>query len=186
MTNITVFGASHTTSGEPLYEQALLLGKLIGGAGWGVLTGGYIGTMEAVSRGVAESGSHVIGVTCDEIENWRHLSPNRWVMEERRFPTNIQRLISLIKGCDAAVALPGGIGTLSEVAVMWSQLQIGAITPRPLILVGPGWRSSIETFIETQGVLIPKKDHSWLTFTVDVGAAFESLAGALGGDRIAS
>jgi uncharacterized protein (TIGR00730 family) len=176
MTEITVFGASHAPPGSPLYDQAYRLGRLIGEAGWGVLTGGYIGTMEAVSRGAAETGGHVIGVTCDEIESWRHVSPNRWVMEERRFPTTIERLIALIKGCNAAVALPGGIGTLAEVAVMWSQLQTGAVTPRPLILIGPAWRSSMETFVETQGELVPHKDLSWLAFAGDVDAAFESLS----------
>ena len=65
---ISVFGGSSPKPGEIAYEQALLLGKLIGEAGYIVLTGGYIGTMEAVSRGTAEAGGHVIGVTCDQIE----------------------------------------------------------------------------------------------------------------------
>ena len=68
---ISVFGGSSPKPGDLAYEQAYYLGKLIGEAGYTVLTGGYIGTMEAVSRGAAEAGGHVIGVTCDQIENWR-------------------------------------------------------------------------------------------------------------------
>ncbi|MDI6694379.1 MAG: hypothetical protein QME21_04975 [Anaerolineales bacterium] len=63
---VTVFGGSRPTPED--YEQALHLGRLLGGSGYIVLTGGYIGVMEAVSRGASEAGGHVIGVTCDEIE----------------------------------------------------------------------------------------------------------------------
>ncbi len=130
---VTVFGGSHPKPGDPAYEQALILGKLLGSAGYTVLTGGYMGTMEAVSRGAAESGGHVIGVTCDEIESWRPVEPNPWVMDQIRYPTLRKRLYALIEECDAAIALPGGIGTLAEIATMWSQMQVFATSPRPLI-----------------------------------------------------
>ena len=57
-----------------------------------MLTGGYIGTMEAVSRGAAEAGGHVIGVTCEEIEAWRPVRVNAWVKEEIRRKTLMERL----------------------------------------------------------------------------------------------
>src|SRR4030067_60224 len=135
---VPVFGGAEPKPGEPAYEAAMQLGRLIGMAGHTVLTGGYIGTMEAVSRGVAESGGHVIGVTCEQIEAWRPVSPNPWVQEEQRFATIQHRLSALIENCDAALALPGGIGTLAEIAVMWSFLQTRAISPRPPHLTGPG------------------------------------------------
>ncbi|MBC8506792.1 MAG: LOG family protein, partial [Chloroflexi bacterium] len=107
---ITVFGGSKPKPGEPAYDDAYYLGQLLGAQGYSVLTGGYIGTMEAVSRGAAEAGGHVIGVTCDEIESWRPVSPNRWVLEEMRFPTLKERMYALIEECDAAMTLPDGIG----------------------------------------------------------------------------
>ena len=114
--NITVFGGSHPKIGSPAYAEAYELGKLLAQAGHAVLTGGYIGTMEAVSCGAAEAGGHVIGVTCDEIEKWRGVKANAWVREERHFQTLEQRLIELVHACDAAIALPGGPGTLTEIA----------------------------------------------------------------------
>lgn len=66
--NIAVFGGSQPKEGDPAYAEAYELGSLLAQAGHTVLTGGYIGTMEAVSRGAAEAGGHVIGVTCEEIE----------------------------------------------------------------------------------------------------------------------
>ncbi|MBN2043758.1 MAG: LOG family protein, partial [Anaerolineales bacterium] len=135
---ITVFGGSAPKPGSLEYQQAYHLGQLIGAAGYTALTGGYIGTMEAVSRGCAEAGGHVIGVTCNEIEAWRPVKPNRWVIEEIRHPTLHARLLTLIKECDAAMALPGGVGTLAEIVMMWNLMQTASISSRPLILIGSG------------------------------------------------
>jgi uncharacterized protein (TIGR00725 family) len=172
---VTVFGGSLPKPGELAYQDALKLGQLLGAAGCAVLTGGYIGTMEAVSRGAAETGGHVIGVTCDEIENWRPVSPNQWVAEEMRYPTLRQRLYALIDNCDLAMALPGGIGTLAEISIMWSQLQTAASAPRPLIIIGSGWEAIISTFYETLSDYIPPTDRRWLHFAPDVEAAFTSF-----------
>ncbi len=170
---VTVFGGSLPKPGESAYQDAFKLGQLLGEMGCAVLTGGYIGTMEAVSRGAAENGGHVIGVTCDEIESWRPVAPNQWVMEEMRYPTLRQRLYALIDHCDLAMALPGGIGTLAEIAVMWSQLQTGASQPRPMILIGSGWEATITTFFTTLSEYTPEKDRRWLHFASDIDAAFQ-------------
>jgi hypothetical protein len=170
---ITVFGGSSPKPGELAYQQAYQLGQLIGGAGFTVLTGGYIGTMEAVSRGVHESGGRVIGVTCDQIEAWRPVSPNQWVQEEMRFPTLKERLYALIDNCEAALVLPGGIGTLAELAVMWSQLQTSSITPRPLIFIGDGWRAVYNQLISQFDSYIPLDHRRYVSFAPDVESAFE-------------
>jgi uncharacterized protein (TIGR00725 family) len=172
---ISVFGGSNIRPGDAHYEQALRLGSLLGAAGHTVLTGGYIGSMEAVSRGAAESGGRVIGVTCDEIEAWRPVRPNRWVQQELRFPTIRQRLFALIEECDAALALPGGSGTLAEIAIMWNHLLTGAVTPRPLILIGPGWRATIEGFYHSLGDYIPTAQRQWLSLAPDVETAVRYL-----------
>ena len=172
---ITVFGGSHPKPGDAAYVQALELGKFLGTAGYIVLTGGYMGTMEAVSRGAAESGGHVIGVTCDEIETWRSAGPNPWVQEEMRYPSLRERLCALIDECDAALALPGGIGTLAEIAMMWSQMQVFSTSPRPLILVGEGWQTMMLNFYASLGAYVPEKSRSLVLFAPDVKAAFARL-----------
>jgi len=175
MMRVTVFGGSQPRAGDLAYTQAIYLGQLLGSAGYTVLTGGYIGTMEAISRGAAEFGGYVIGVTCDEIEAWRSVSPNPWVKEEIRYSTIRQRLFGLIEGCDAAVALPGGIGTLAEVAEMWSHLQTGAISARPLILVGNEWRIVMDSYFTVLGNYILEKYRQILTFAPDADAVFSML-----------
>lgn len=172
---VTVFGGSKPKPGDAAYQQALRLGTVLGAQGYTVLTGGYIGTMEAVSRGAAEAGGHVIGVTCNEIESWRAVGPNSWVQEEIRLETLRQRLYVLIEECDAALALPGGIGTLAEIAVMWSQLQTGAASPRPLLLIGPGWERTFETFFANLGAYVADRDRDLLAFVSEVDAVVPRL-----------
>ncbi len=166
--NITVFGGSSPTSESPDYNTAIDLGKKLALAGHVVITGGYMGTMEAASRGAAEAGGHVIGVTCDEIENWRNVRHNSWVLEEVRVATLQDRIIKLIDVCDVAIAMPGGAGTLAEIVLMWNRIQIQAIKPRPIFLYGPGWNKIFSTFFTEQQSFIPSQSKELFYFPQDI------------------
>ena len=143
---VSVFGSNQPQPGQPDYQAAFDFGQRLAGAGLVVATGGYVGTMAAVSQGAAEVGGHVIGVTCDEIESWRPISPNRWIAEEIRYATLWERLTHLVTHNDAIVVLPGGVGTLAEAALAWNQLVIQAMPPRPFILLGDLWRNTLAAF----------------------------------------
>jgi uncharacterized protein (TIGR00725 family) len=173
--NITVFGSSQPQPGSPAYAEACELGKLLAEAGHTVLTGGYIGTMEAVSRGAAEAGGHVIGVTCDEIERWRPVKANGWVKEEWRRETLIERLQILVTECDAAIALPGGPGTLTEIALTWNLMIVASMPAKPLILTGDGWRSVMGSFYNSFGSNIPQNQRVLVQFAPDVRSAVHLL-----------
>jgi hypothetical protein len=173
--NVSVFGGSQPKPGSAAYLEALLIGKLLAEAGHVVLTGGYIGTMEAVSRGANEAGGHVIGVTCLEIERWRSIGANAWVKEERKFDTLRQRLDGLIEGCDAAIALPGGPGTMAEISLMWNLMIVDAIRRRPLILVGHGWNSMFDqAYAELDEYFLPNQ-RALIQFTPNVHSAVQLL-----------
>lgn len=174
---VTVFGGATPKPSDRDYQAALQLGQLLGAAGHTVLTGGYMGAMEAVSRGASEVGGHVIGVTSREIEAWRPGSVNAWVQEELPFESARERLFALIDKCDAAIALPGGAGTLAEIAILWKQMIISA--PRPLILIGPGWQESFTSFFNNMPGYIPAADRALLTFMPNVEAAVKHLQSAL-------
>jgi uncharacterized protein (TIGR00730 family) len=172
---VSVFGGSRPKAGDAAYEEARLLGKLLAQRGHVVLNGGYIGTMEAVSRGAAEAGGHVIGVTCEEIENWRGVGVNHWVKEERRKKTLIERLQVLVEECDAAIALPGGPGTLAEITLLWNLMIVESLPRIPLILVGDGWQSVFGQVFEKQGIYTSEKQRNLLQFAPDVKTAVELL-----------
>jgi predicted Rossmann-fold nucleotide-binding protein len=131
--------------------------------------------MEAVSRGASEAGGHVIGVTCIDIEEWRGTAPNQWVKEERRKKTLTERLMGLIEGCDAAIALPGGAGTLAEISLMWNLMIVESLPPRPLILVGSGWQSTFDQFFKEFYTYMPIRQQELLYFVKDVKTAVSKL-----------
>ena len=174
---ISVFGGSQPREGDPAYTEALDLGRLLAERGHTVLTGGYIGVMEAVSRGAQEAGGHVIGVTCEDIEAWRPVKPNSWVMEEVRKKTLIDRLHALIHESDAALALPGGAGTLTEIALMWNLMIVESLHRRPLILVGGGWQSTFDQFFREFDSYTNARQRDILHFAKDVHAALKMLEG---------
>ena len=173
--NVSVFGGSQPRDGDAAYAEAQELGRLLAQRGHTVLTGGYIGTMEAVSRGAAEAGGHVIGVTCEEIEAWRPIRANAWVKEERRKKTLFERLQALIVESDAAIALPGGTGTLTEITLMWNLMTVESLHRRPLILVGRGWQSTFDQFFNEFHTYMPVHQRDLLHFAQDVHTAVKLL-----------
>ncbi len=173
--NVTVFGGSQPKQGSLPYIEAYQLGKLLAQTNHTVLTGGYIGTMEAVSRGANEAGGHVIGVTCNEIERWRGVGANVWVIEERKFETLRQRLDGLIDGCDAAIALPGGPGTLTEIALMWNLMIVDAIHRKPLILVGLGWQTMFDQAYHELNDYFSENQRALIKFSPNVEFAVQLL-----------
>lgn len=172
---VTVFGGSQPKPDSSAYEEARQLGELLAQRGHIVLTGGYIGTMEAVSRGANEAGGHVVGVTCGEIERWRDVGKNRWVKEEWRKQTLVERLQVLIRECDAGIALPGGPGTLTEISLMWNLMIVESMHRRPLVLVGNGWQSVFDRLFKSLDFYIPAGQRELVSFVKDVQTAVELI-----------
>jgi uncharacterized protein (TIGR00730 family) len=169
---VTVFGSSRAAEGEPGYQEALRLGRLLAGAGYAVYSGGYGGAMEAVSRGAADAGGTVVGIT---VQPWApRLQANSWVGEEVVTPHLFERLLRLTES-DAFVALPGGPGTLGEVALVWNLFQTESAPIRPLILVGPHWRRLVRCF-EAE-LRVEARDLELLQFAATVDEVLPLLLG---------
>lgn len=152
---ISVFGSSTPRPGSPAYEDAHTVGRLLAEAGFAVANGGYEGTMMAVSQGAAEAGGHVVGVVSGRIERFRRASVNPWVKELHRYDSLTDRVLHLVRKNDGMIVLPGGIGTLSEMALAWSFLQVGEINRRPLVLLGELWRQTIHLFSRPEHITDP-------------------------------
>lgn len=172
---VSVFGSATVSEGSPLYNEGMRFGAGLAQAGFDVATGGYGGLMEAVSRGASEGGAQVLGFTCDRLEAWRPVRPNAWVQAQVRCPTLRERVVRLIEAGQALVALPGGVGTLSEIALSWSMLQTGELSPRPMLLVGDAWRRTIDEFLERAAAHVSPADVHWVTLVPDVDAALTAL-----------
>jgi uncharacterized protein (TIGR00730 family) len=170
---IAVFGSSRPRSGSDAYHLAQTLGRRLADAGFAVATGGYEGTMAAVSQGAAEVGGHVIGVGCSRIEGFRGASFNPFVVEPILYESLTDRLLHLVRNNQGMVVVPGGVGTLSELALAWSLLQVGEIEPRPLVLLGDIWRQTLTPFLATDH--LSDADRSLLTFASTPEEVVEKL-----------
>lgn len=145
MTTITIFGSSLPDAESEIYRTARELGRKIAERGWIVCNGGYSGLMEASARGAREAGGHTVGVTCAV---WP-APANPWIVEEVRAPSFLERLLTLIERGDAYVVLPGGTGTLAELALVWEMMNKSALSKsvggkKPLLAMTPYWQPVIE------------------------------------------
>lgn len=172
---VAVYGGAAPKPGDQAYEDARQLGFLLGKAGHTVMTGGYIGVMEAASKGAFEAGGHVIGSTCQELEDWRGVKANQWVKEEWKHQTLRDRMYALIDQCDAAIMMPGGVGTLAELAVMWNEEIISTKPSRVMILVGKGWEHTIGIFLEELGDYLHLHDQKRVFFAKDIEEAVSMI-----------
>ena len=138
---VAVLGSARLDEDAPAWARAVELGRLLAEGGATVVTGGYQGLMAAVSRGAHEAGGHVVGLT---MSSWTNLRPNEWVAEARASDDYGARLGALLD-MDAVVALDGGVGTLSELAVVWAAAQTEPAAPT-IIVLGAGWPKLLEAF----------------------------------------
>jgi uncharacterized protein (TIGR00725 family) len=172
---VAVFGSARLRPGDPERAETRRLGELLARAGWTVCTGGYDGAMAAASEGAAAAGGHVVGVT---VAGWAdRIGANRWVAEERAADGLLARVAELL-ACDAWVAVAGGVGTLSEVALAWNLLQTGDVGRRPLVLVGPRWRALLPSLRDH--LVVDERDLALVRLADDAPAAVAALRDSLG------
>jgi uncharacterized protein (TIGR00730 family) len=166
---IAVFGSSRAVRGDPLFNQSLKMGRALGAAGYDVMTGGYMGVMEAVSQGAYDAGAHVLGITMKGFED----RANPYVMDEIFTPNFYVRFRWLIDRADGFIAMRGGMGTLAEMTFAWQKLSLRMFTERPLILVGREWQAILEVWADTMTVI--PDDYHGLTVAPTPEKAVQTL-----------
>lgn len=170
---VTIFGSARLTEENPEYREARRLGAMLAERGDVIVCGGYGGIMEAVSRGAREVGGQVVGVT---VAPWvGRIAPNPYLSEEISAQTLFERLQALIES-DALIALPGGAGTLGEVALAWNLRQMDLIPAKPVIVVGGAWKHLIDEFRRT--LIVDERDVTLLTAVDTVEDAVRALGRA--------
>jgi uncharacterized protein (TIGR00730 family) len=140
---IGILGSARLGEDDARWEQARRLGELLADAGFAIVTGGYGGLMAAVSRGAHERGGSVIGLP---MRHWGGVKPNQW-NNDLRWSTDYGTRINHLLHCQAIIALPGGVGTLAEIASAWAAAQTEGRS-LPLILLGDCWPPLLQTIRE--------------------------------------
>jgi uncharacterized protein (TIGR00725 family) len=166
---ITVFGGSRCGPASTEYQEALKLGRLLVEAGFDVCSGGYAGVMEAISRGAHEAGGHVIGVTMDQFKS----APNRYLNKIEPSADFYSRLQRLIRQSAGYIALRGGMGTVTEISLVWNKLVMGVLPRRPLILLGECWPQTINALREH--LVVSDQDMNHLLFAATAEEAVTLL-----------
>jgi len=139
---ISIFGTGRARAGDATYRLAYEVGKLLAQAGFTIANGGYGGTMLASAKGAAEADGEVIGVTCSTFKN---STANKYVTREIVTTSLDERLDTLIKLGRGYVVLPGGTGTLLELAKVWELKNKGFLkADKPIILIGGFWKPLVD------------------------------------------
>ena len=174
---IAVFGASGTQPGDTHYEEGTRCGRLLAEAGFTVATGGYYGTMEAVSLGARSAGGMVVGVTAPTVFPQRP-GANEHVTDEWVARSLIDRIGLLVERTDASIALWGSLGTATELLAAWNLAFVAsfsAIERKPVIAVGEPWVTLIPALASRLGT-----DGDLVQVVNDVEGAVTVIVEALG------
>ena len=162
---VTIFGGSKCSEADLEYQQARRVGQLLAEAGYTICTGGYLGVMEAASRGAHERGGRVIGIVMDQFDR----EPNRFLTEKVPTPHFYERLQRLIRQSVGFIAIRGGMGTVTELSLVWNKIQTRVIEPRPLVLLGECWPPIVRSW--QSHLEVSDEDVSTLDFAATPEAA---------------
>lgn len=139
---VAIFGTGRANPGDSAYTLAYETGRILAQAGFTIVNGGYGGTMEAAAKGAAEAGGKIIGVTCSAFKS---STANKYVTDTIISSSLDERLDTLIKLGQAYVVLPGGTGTLLELAKIWELKNKGFLEMnKMIILIGGFWRPLVD------------------------------------------
>lgn len=154
---VSVFGSARTAPDSPYYNSAYELGKQLVSSGYGVITGGGPGIMEAASKGAFEAGGLSVGLNiklpCEQ-------TPNNFQNISLDFRYFFIRKLTFLKYSTAIIVYPGGFGTMDEFSEVLTMIQTEKINLIPMIFVGTDfWGGLVEWFKKTliaEGMISPE------------------------------
>ncbi len=176
--SVTVFGSARTKPDSPDYALGVRLGGALADAGYGVITGGGPGCMEAANKGAVEAGGISVGLG---IELPHEQSMNEYVNLGVEFRYFFVRKTMFVKYSCGFVTLPGGFGTLDELFEALTLVQTRKVTSFPVVLMGTSFWSPMVDWIKSsllgEGKISPQ-DVDLIRVTDDVDEAVQIIVEA--------
>lgn len=144
---VSIFGSARTRPDDPQYKKAETIAARFVKNGFGVITGGGGGIMEAANKGAAEAGGTSVGLN---IRLPFEQKPNPYATLQMEFNYFFIRKVMFIKYAAAYVVMPGGFGTLDELFEVMTLVQTRRIRPFPIIMVGSDYWGGLLEWIRSQ------------------------------------
>ena len=130
---VTIFGSARTAPEEPMYQKCLAFSRLLAEKGYMIITGGGGGIMQAGNEGAGPESSFAANIRLPFEQNANVvMQKNPRLITYKYF---FNRKVAFVKEADAIAVFPGGFGTLDEAMEVFTLIQTGKTSPKPLVLV---------------------------------------------------
>jgi uncharacterized protein (TIGR00730 family) len=153
---VSIYGSARLKPSSPYYKLTTQIARKLSDAGFAVISGGGPGIMEAANKGAHAGKAPSVGLN---IELPHEQSGNQWQDISLRFRHFFTRKVTFVKNSDAVIVMPGGFGTLDELAEVLTLIQTKKSRHVPIILVGSefwkGLLSWFETSLLPMGLISP-------------------------------
>ncbi len=144
---VSIFGSARTKSEHEYYETTVEIARLLAEKGYGVISGGGPGIMEAANKGAYEAGGKSVGLNIELPFEQFH---NRYIDHDKLLEFNyfFVRKVMFMKYSQGYIVLPGGFGTMDELFEAITLIQTGKIARFPIVLVGKEYWQGLFNWIE--------------------------------------
>jgi hypothetical protein len=145
---ISIFGSARTKEENPYYQLTVTIAEKLVKEGYGIITGGGPGIMEAGNKGAWNKKGKSVGL---HIVLPHEEGANKYVDHNKIFMFRyfFARKVMFIKYAQAFVYMPGGFGTLDELFEVLTLVQTGKIERVPIVLVGKAYWSGLIDWIKS-------------------------------------
>ncbi len=176
---VSVFGSARTGEDHPDYALARDVAARLGRAGFGVITGGGSGIMEAANRGARDARATSVGLN---IELAHEQGMNRYVDVGMTFHYFFIRKLMFVRYASAFVVFPGGYGTLDELFEALTLIQTGKVDRFPVVLAGCGYWADLHEFLGAHALptgKITQQDFDEFSVTHDPAEIVSRIVGVV-------
>ncbi|MBU2550615.1 MAG: TIGR00730 family Rossman fold protein [Proteobacteria bacterium] len=142
---VTIFGSARCQPEEAVYQKTVEVARGLAEAGFGVISGGGGGVMEAANKGATEGGGQSVGLN---IELPHEQKPNDYANIKLHFRYFFVRKVMFVKYAVAYVIMPGGFGTLDELFEAVTLIQTRRLRPFPVILMDSDYWGGLMDWIK--------------------------------------
>lgn len=144
---VSIFGSARTPNDHKYYQLAVDIAGLLAERGYGVISGGGPGIMEAANKGAYEAGGKSVGLNIDLPFEQFH---NKYIDRDKLLEFNyfFVRKVMFMKYSQGYIVMPGGFGTMDELFEAITLIQTGKIARFPIVMVGREYWSGLFDWIQ--------------------------------------